>query len=190
MANQTRNEWVRRARRGWVMCALLAGCRFGGPATTDDPGPAVPDEHEAGTGPDVQAPGAPDQAVPMRGEVQPPSSADAQTGGEPLCGGPFVSETCDPVCNMGCPSLSRCDVSDKPRTGACVGIWISGENESCVIKGATTDQCAAQLTCLDGACRRLCYRDSDCKLANTCCSQSVDVGGVPSGFKVCAPCAP
>jgi hypothetical protein len=127
---------------------------------------------------------------------RPPSPAEAGAAADvppaPTDGGactpPFPAQTCDPVCNTGCQGLTRCDVSEQPRTGMCVGIWIGGEGDIC-FKGPTTDACAVRLTCLEGRCRRLCYVDSDCTGAQArCCSLSLDVGGMPSGFRVCQPC--
>jgi hypothetical protein len=112
--------------------------------------------------------------------------APASDGG---CAPPFSSTVCDPVCNTGCGFLLRCDVGDAPRTGVCIGIWISGEGASCV-KTPTTDPCAVQLSCVAGTCRRLCYSDGDCKTVGTCCNTSIDLNGAPSGFKACTACTP
>src|SRR3954471_15996937 len=101
MKNQ--QAWAKRAGSSWMLLALLAGCRFGGPAADDDHGPYQSGSADgAGASPDVQAPGAADQAVPMRADVDPAPDADGQ-GTPGGCGGPFVSAVCDPVCNMGCP---------------------------------------------------------------------------------------
>ena len=99
------------------------------------------------------------------------------------------SSVCDPVCNTGCPLLLRCDVADQPRTGRCVGIWISGEGELC-LKTEQTNPCAPHFTCVEGACRRLCYRDSDCAAPGTCCRQDLLLDSQSSGYKICVACAP
>lgn len=103
------------------------------------------------------------------------------------CVPPAESGVCDPVCDTGCPVLSRCDVTDQPHTGRCIGIWLSGEGDLC-LKTAISDPCAAHLTCLEGACRRLCYRDSDCASPGTCCGQDLLLEGQPSGYKICTAC--
>jgi hypothetical protein len=185
-------------------------CRFGGP--TGDPSAPVDGVGVAGTGgapgmdampdddvgPDVdERADASDGAAGAGGDVIRDGGGGAATDGHAAdapaddggCAPPFTSAVCDPVCNTGCAVLSRCDVGDAPRTGACIGIWISGEGSSCV-KTSTTDPCATQLSCVSGTCRRLCYRDGDCTTAGTCCNTSIDVGGAPSGFRACTPCAP
>jgi hypothetical protein len=112
--------------------------------------------------------------------------AMANDGG---CRPAFISTVCDPVCNTNCPGLQRCDVSNTARAGVCIGIWISAEGASC-LSTATTDPCAPMLTCFTGTCRRLCYADSDCTTTGTCCNTSIDLGGGPSGFRVCSSCGP
>ena len=184
-----------------VALLALIGCRFGGPRAIDG-GTTVgnadaPDVHaaadllkndasDADTATEVAAPLPPPDARPVPPSDDASADSDAVAGG---CGGaPFTSAVCDPVCNTGCPALSRCDVSDVPQTGACVGIWITREGDIC-FSGATTDSCAVHLTCLEGKCRRLCYGASDCR-AGSCCTQDVEKAGRKTGFKVCAPCAP
>jgi len=151
----------------WAAALLLLGCRFGGPEAA----PAV-------TGGDANV--AVDVSVAADGHAD----ADADADGTDLAApdGMCPAAVCDPVCNTGCPSLSRCDVGEGTRTGACVGIWITGEGGSC-FKGNGTDSCAVKLTCFGGTCRRLCYRDGDC-MAGSCCNTPL-----PSGFMTCAPCA-
>jgi len=114
--------------------------------------------------------------------------ADSNDGGpQTACQPPFSSAVCDPVCNTGCPALSRCDVSTTPRTGSCVGIWIATEGEIC-FRGSGTDACAPRLTCLEGRCHRLCYQDTDCAAPAACCTTEIQVDGLPSGFKTCTDC--
>jgi hypothetical protein len=177
---------------------VVAACRLGGPSGWSPPdartpdAPAVDARGEVVPLDDARTPDTP--AEDARGEVvpldvgAPDASGDATTAAGAGCVPPFVAEVCDPVCNSGCPPLSRCDVSSLPRRGACVGIFVVGEGGLC-FRGITTDSCAVQLTCLDGRCRRLCYRDADCT-AGSCCSHPVEATGGPSGFAVCAPCDP
>jgi hypothetical protein len=152
---------------------LLVACRFGGPG--------APPESTAPPPADA----APDVAIAADADLAP---ADAITNTAPDasepdgCAAPAPPAVCDPVCNTGCPAVSRCDVGEGTLTGACVGIWIGREGSAC-FKGSTTDACAPRLTCVGGLCRRLCYRDGDCA-AGTCCTSPL-----PSGFKTCVACA-
>jgi hypothetical protein len=167
---------------------VVAACRLGGPSGWSPPDARTPDA------PAVDARGEVVPLVDARDEVVPLDGGAPDTGGDATaaagagCVPPFAAEVCDPVCNSGCPPLSRCDVSALPRRGACVGIFVVGEGELC-FRGSTTDSCAVQLTCLDGRCRRLCYRDGDCS-AGICCSHPIEATGSLSGFAVCAPCDP
>ena len=175
--------------------ATLAACRLGGPPAwspamdsaadlgleagvvgKDGAGPALPPDGGGVTDAD------PGRNSPDADPTPPDAGPDVGSG----CLPPFAAEVCDPVCNTGCPPVSRCDVSEAPRRGACVGVFIVGEGGLCV-RGSTTDSCAVRLTCLEGRCRRLCYRDADCT-AGSCCSQPLAAAGAPSGFAVCAPC--
>jgi hypothetical protein len=166
--------------------AAVSACRLGGPPAWSPATDAAADVGlDAGVvGEDDAGPALPpDGAGDTDADPTPPDAgADVGSG----CLSPFAAEVCDPVCNSGCPPLSRCDVSEAPRRGACVGIFIVGEGGPC-FRGSTTDSCAVRLTCLEGLCRRLCYRDADCS-AGSCCSQPLTAAGAPSGFAVCAPC--
>jgi hypothetical protein len=194
---------------GWL---LAAACRLGGPSPWSAPpeagtagAPGAADAPVGAGGPEggltsAQEGGAPGAGpvvvadgpgaaatVPADAGAQ-DASGDAAVAAGAGCSPPFAAEVCDPVCNTGCPPLSRCDVSPLPRQGACVGIFVVGEGALC-FRGDTTDSCAVRLTCLDGRCRRLCYRDADCT-AGSCCSHPLAAAGAPSGFAVCAPCDP
>jgi hypothetical protein len=181
--------------------ATVAACRLGGPPAwspatdaaadfgmdaavggKDGAGPALPPD---GGGLTDAEPALPPDGGGLTDAGPTPLDAGADVGSG--CLPPFAAEVCDPVCNTGCPPLSRCDVSEAPRRGACVGVFIVGEGGPC-FSGSTTDSCAVRLTCLEGRCRRLCYRDADCS-AGSCCSQPLAAAGAPSGFAVCAPCA-
>jgi hypothetical protein len=182
----------------------LLGCRFGGPMGAAGPSDvdsgavdvAVAGDADQDSGPSgepVDALNATDAPLAdgPRGEggaAEAVAGADAEAAPN-ACAAPFASAVCDPVCNTGCPALSRCDVTETPQTGACVGIWITQEGDLC-FKGPTTDACAVHLTCLDGHCARLCYRDADCTTFGTCCGRDIGAAGAPTGFKVCGPCAP
>jgi hypothetical protein len=126
------------------------------------------------------------------------ADADAASDGESpdsapptMCVPPFSSAVCDPVCNTGCTPLLRCDVTDTPRTGVCVGTLLSTVPEGMACMRTTaTDDCLERLTCVERICRRLCYRDSDCVTSGTCCNIAIDVDAGPSGYRICAPCGP
>jgi len=145
-----------------------------------------------------------DDAVPD-GEVDPDgwgfdiqADADAASDGESadaapptVCLPPFPSFVCDPVCNTGCPPLLRCDITDTPRIGVCVGTLLSPATEGMACtRTAVTDDCVERLSCVESTCRRLCYRDTDCTTSGTCCNTSIDVDAGPSGYRLCAPCEP
>jgi hypothetical protein len=117
--------------------------------------------------------------------AMPDTETDVATG--TACEPPFAVDVCEPVCNSGCPALSRCDVSDVPHAGTCVGIWITQEGDAC-FKGNGTDSCAVGLTCLEGKCARLCYRDDDCARPGRCCARALEGSAGKTGFRTCAPC--
>ena len=109
----------------------------------------------------------------------------------PACVPPFSSAVCDPVCNVGCTALLRCDITDTPRTGVCVGTLLSTVTEGMpCTRTAVTDECTERLSCLEGICRRLCYRDTDCTTSGTCCNTAIDVDAGPTGYRMCSPCGP
>ncbi len=115
----------------------------------------------------------PDAGVIDPGPCVPPGAAPA---------------VCDPVCNTGCSSLTRCDIADTANTGRCIGMWISHEGEYC-LKTTTTNPCAPKLACDNSACIQMCYNDSDCASAiGKCCNKTLETGGGPSGFKGCGGC--
>jgi hypothetical protein len=183
-------------RFGLAILALAGtlGCRVGGPTTGDDGDPADASRPvdaaaaDTATNPPDPTPDAGPVVVPDASADDASAAVDAPDPGDGGCAPTFTSKVCDPVCNTGCAALTRCDVSDKPQEGACIGIWISGEGTACW-KTATTNPCAEKLTCVDGKCRRLCYHDSDCA-AGSCCKESVMMGGQASGYTMCGPCAP
>ena len=115
----------------------------------------------------------------------------ADTAPPTACLPPFTSAVCDPVCNTGCPALFRCDITDTPRTGVCVGTLLSTANEGMACtRTALTDDCIERLSCIEAICRRLCYRDTDCTTTGTCCNAAIDLDGGASGYRACAPCMP
>jgi hypothetical protein len=171
------------------MLALLSlACQFGGPAAI----PAPPPDAAAASSPQPDGPGPTDEDVAEPVDVAAEASAEvpveapAQEIGEAAaCVPTFTSAVCDPVCNTGCPTLSRCNIGDKPATGVCMGIWIGGVGSAC-LRTASTDPCAPRLTCVAGQCLRLCYQDRDCQ--GGCCNIQVETGGQASGYQGCGPC--
>jgi hypothetical protein len=78
-----------------------------------------------------------------------------------------------------------------PRTGVCIGTLLSPATEGMACtRTVLTDDCIERLSCLEGICRRLCYRDTDCATSGTCCNTAIDLDGGPSGYRICAPCGP
>jgi hypothetical protein len=120
------------------------------------------------------------------------SDGDSADNAPPTaCLPPFSSAVCDPVCNIGCPALFRCDITDAPRTGVCLGTLLSPATEGMACtRTPLTDDCIERLSCIEGICRRLCYRDTDCTTSGTCCNTAIDMDGGPSGYRSCAPCRP
>jgi len=188
--------------RGWALVMLLsaAACRVGGP-TVDDSDIGDDAGHDAG-GADTSA--SNEASAPVEGGSGDAGASDAladagdggaahdgASSGDGACVAPAPVTTCDPVCNTGCAALSRCDLTDKPNEGSCIGIWIQGEGSGC-LKTSITDPCAPQLSCVNGTCVRLCYHDSDCagSSAGTCCSKGIDFDAQASGFKQCGACGP
>ena len=117
--------------------------------------------------------------------------ASADTAPPTACLPPFSSAICDPVCNTGCPALFRCNVTDTPRTGVCIGTLLSPVTEGMACtRTALTDDCIERLTCIEGICRRLCYRDTDCMTSGMCCNTPIELDGGSSGYRSCTPCGP
>jgi hypothetical protein len=162
--------------RSLLLATVLVACRLGGP---DAPAPTTNVDADAGT---------PPITVVDAATVMPEAGPEVAAVDSASCGAPFAANVCEPVCNSGCPALLRCDVSDVPHAGTCVGIWITQEGDACW-KGNGTDACAVGLTCLEDKCARLCYRDSDCTRPGTCCARELDGPAGKTGFRVCAPCA-
>jgi hypothetical protein len=186
-----------------VAACSASGCRIGGPsgetitpdAEADRPTDAGVDTSvPADTGGTVSTSDADAPDASGEGDASGNAGGDAalsDAGAAAACAPPAPVLTCDPVCNTGCPFLSRCNVSDTPNQGSCIGIWISTEGSDC-IKTASTDPCAVNLSCVNGKCRHLCYHDADCTGATggACCAEPIQLSAGPSGFRACGPCAP
>ncbi len=173
----------------------MMGCRLGG-----GPSGELLALEDAATALDSGAPDVADAGVlePPVDATPPSSDADAMSDADVpdthaalACAPDTPTQGCDPVCNTGCATLSRCTVSDTPHQGTCIGIWISTEGSDC-LKTSSTDPCAVKLSCVSGKCRKVCYHDVDCAGSTTggCCKDSIEVGGAASGFGACAACGP
>src|SRR4051812_31889696 len=89
----------------WGLCTLMAlagACRLGGPAGGDD-NPYFPDSASDAAGAAERVPNPSDVPAAMRADGDSTPAGDSGNATVGLCGGPFVSDVCDPVCNMGCP---------------------------------------------------------------------------------------
>jgi hypothetical protein len=174
----------------------LGACRFGGPSLVIDAGSATDDAgmglSDDGAG-EAGADGA-QSATADGGSVDDANGADGAGAGLDAgsgdqggaCGPAAPPGTCDPVQNVGCSTLLRCDVGPTPGAGQCVGIWISGEGTACWRDdNLHTDPCATHLTCAMGRCKKLCWCDADCGAGRTCSLDAIATGTIASGFKLC-----
>ena len=176
--------------------AVLGSCKLGGPSANPDEYLAsdagadatLKDAHSQGDDAPVAsddsgaAPGG-DDASPSDGA---PGADDAGTSDDAgvACTVAASDAGCDPVHNTGCTAPLRCDVSlslTGTPTGACVLYTGTDAGGACwTLVGET---CSPGTTCVNSACRTLCYCDSDCPTGQ-CCS---DKSGA-QGFTLCAPC--
>jgi hypothetical protein len=184
-----------RLRANLLALLALAACRFGGPS-------ADPDAYVASPAPDSGSKAAPaddgtDDATIATIDAPvgaPPLGDDASTDVASLpltdddagsAGGcaPMVA-ICNPVHDTGCNPLQQCDVdtSQKTPTGICVFNSGSEGGAPCMMT-IFTESCPAQSTCVNGACRALCFCDTDCP-TGSCCT---DTSG-PAGFTLCEKC--
>ena len=99
---------------------------------------------------------------------------------------------CDPVHNAGClVPFSFCDVDPTQvvASGRCVFPFASAaagtDGGATCASDATTETCLPTSTCVNKACRKLCYCDGDCA-AGQCCAEPAP--GSASVFKLCKPC--
>jgi hypothetical protein len=108
----------------------------------------------------------------------------ADEGADVACTAAASDAGCDPVRNAGCTAPLQCDVSlslTGTPTGACV--LSTGTDAGGACSTLFGEPCPPGNTCVNSACRKLCYCDSDCPAAQ-CCS---DKSGA-QGFTLCAPC--
>jgi hypothetical protein len=181
-----------------VALATLAACRFGGPSGNPAEYITYPDDAEsqdaegAQDTPDGQGPTsggddatlvATDGATQVAGDD---SAADDVSNGDdaPSGCGPTIA-VCNPIHNTGCNPLQQCDV-DTTQTMAPTGVCVFNSGADAGGPCTTsifTESCAPQSTCVSGACRALCFCDTDCPVGD-CCS---DTSG-PAGFTLCQKC--
>ncbi len=173
-----------------VSIAALCSCRIGGPST--DPNAYVAsDSGEDATvegghvNPGDDAPVASDDSSASSGDDSTTDAAgmpDTHGGGGGACDAAVAM--CDPVHNTGCDPLHQCDVGislTMMPTGNCVFFSGSDAGGACLMTGLT-ESCLPGHTCVGGACRALCFCNSDCP-AGKSCSDTTSV----MGFTLCAP---
>jgi len=176
-----------------LVLAALSACQFGGPSTSpnqyvsfpdaaDDESVELPGDDVTVVAPAEGSPGPPVADSSVDDAFENPSTPDAA---DPDSGGcnPTVA-VCDPVHNTGCNPLQQCDVDPSQAmtpTGLCV---FNGPAEAAVCTSSlVSESCAPGMTCVSGACRSLCFCDSDCP-GSQCCT---DTSG-PAGFLLCQSC--
>ena len=177
--------------RDLFLFAGLSACQFGGPS--GDPSHYVPSP-EAGDDGSVEVPSDDVTVVPIEGSSSAPvpdSSVDdglesgSTADDADIDGG--CNQTvavCDPVHDTGCNPLQQCDVNPTQTTtptGLCV---FNGPSEAAVCTSSIVNEsCAPGMACISGACRSLCFCDSDCHQGDCC----TDTSG-PAGFLLCQSC--
>ena len=191
--------------RGLACVALVgaAGCRFGGPS--GDPAQYVTfadasadvstgDDSSGGASTDVDLGAVPDATVDASTDVAASDDTGTATDGTAIGPSPEGSTgasctptfaVCDPVHNTGCNPLQQCDVDPtqaQAPTGLCL-FYSGSDAATCVAATAFTGTCAQGSTCVGGACRALCYCDSDCP-AGQCCPGTSHAGP----FRLCESC--
>jgi hypothetical protein len=109
------------------------------------------------------------------------SMAGGEGGGSLSCVPRTPLPVCDPVKNMECPVFTQCDIDTEAtvQAGRCV-IWTLGLI-GCNADAVSTT-CDATNACVDGACRKLCYCDSDCAADKKCTGTAPGPAGVA---KIC-----
>jgi hypothetical protein len=179
------------------LCGLTA-CRFGGPSADPheyvsyDDGSSVPDaSEEASHGEEASAAF---NATDSSSEAAQSSLSDA-TADQDAANDTFPEDSiavsncqpsvpvCDPVHNTGCNPLQQCDVDPTETTPTGLCVFGSPSDAAVCLATAFTENCGPGSTCVGGACRSLCYCDSDCP-AGQCCSGTSS----PGGFLLCESC--
>jgi hypothetical protein len=170
----------------------LVACRFGGPSADPDAYVSFPVPDAAIE--DAQDFGATDATVDPASDAGSLPGSDASgtdDGGDPFlnddggtCGSAIVA-TCNPVQNTGCNGLQQCDVDTSQKTtptGICVFNSGADAGGTCLTT-LFTESCAPKSTCVNGACRALCFCNTDCPTGQ-CCSDTTG----PTGFTLCQAC--
>ena len=117
-----------------------------------------------------------------------PSGGGGTGGTSTGCQPPAPVAVCDPIRNIGCLlPVSFCDID--PTQSAPTGRCVFPPNPppagtTCEVT-IPSESCPPLSSCVNGACRKLCYCDADCPVAE-CCTEPAP--GPPRAFKVCAPC--
>jgi hypothetical protein len=192
-----------RLRHEALALVALGACRFGGPtgdpgqevsfpdsadgAVVDasmaaDDGSFVPPSSDATIGPPDR-----DGALPLGDDARDDASGGDASFDDTGEGGSCAATVavCNPVHNTGCDALHQCDVDvsqTKTATGLCVFNGGAADTGPCTAS-VFNESCSPTFTCVNSACRELCFCDPDCP-AGQCCS---DTSG-PPGFRLCRPC--
>jgi hypothetical protein len=174
-------------------------CRFGGPSADPsqyvslDDGSSPPDaSEEISSGDDASEASDATDASSEATQGAPLDATPDQTAGEDVspeasmavanCQPSFA--VCDPVHDTGCNPLQQCDVDPtqtQTPTGLCV--FNSPSDAATCLATALTESCGSGSTCVGGACRSLCYCDSDCPARQRCSGTST-----AGGFLLCESC--
>jgi hypothetical protein len=184
-----------------VPIGVLASCRFGGPSANPDQyvgfdtgSDAALDDGQGSQGDDAAiAPADADASVTTGNDASPTDATppdDASDAGTPdrvveggACTGAVA--VCDPVHDTGCNPLQQCDV-DTTQTSTPTGICVfnsASEGGGACTMSFVSESCPPRQTCVTGACRAVCFCNTDCATGQ-CCS---DTSG-PHGFTLCGAC--
>ncbi|HEX4478120.1 MAG TPA: hypothetical protein VH142_23710 [Polyangiaceae bacterium] len=162
----------------------------GGTIDATDPGTGGTFPNSDGSGGVIDSTGDASSGVSTGGVASVPSSDGSvgTAGSSEGCQPPTPAAVCDPVKNIGCLiPLSFCDIDPTQSTpsGRCVFPTspAPGDAGACAV-AVLSESCAPLSTCVNGACRRLCYCDSDCPVGSCC----TDPAPGPRAFRLCAPC--
>jgi len=180
-----------------LYCGLTA-CRFGGPSANPDQYVSLDDGSSSPEASEEASSG--DEATPESGATDAPSDdalgavLDATTdqgAGRDTSPDESIAVSncqpsvpvCDPVHDTGCNSLQQCDVDPTALTPTGLCVFSSASDAAMCLATALTESCEPGSTCVGGACRALCYCDSDCPVGQ-CCSGTSGAGG----FLLCESC--
>lgn len=167
-------------------CSALAGCdqfaTIGEASAEQDLPPEMISggtDASGGSGGQGASPPIEDAAIATDSGIAIDAAIDA--GAE--CIHPATTE-CDPVANIGCGSdpLAQCGVDlINPLGGHCL-FFTPNVAVDC-LNIFVVESCGPGHACIDGACQRLCFCDSECPIGQCC---SLPLG--ETGFSFCGAC--